>query len=366
MDNNPSIRNSINFFEGLVTNTDKIVFAFDINAESFLYLNPAFEKIWNKSIEDVAANPSDLISTIHPEDRAYVLDSFREIINGAEKKEVEFRILFPDKSIRWIVINSYKLYDEAGKQGLAGFAEDISKSKDNEIVLQKFAAKKDSILEILSHDLAGPLNNIKAIAALLTRKLKGRQNPELDKLVKMVEETSERSIRLIREFVKTEFLQSQHAELIKKRVDIVKELREIVEQYKASEIEISKTILFQISSEQIFVDVDVYKFSQVINNLISNAIKFTKDNGVIQLSIEDKQEKVLITVADDGIGIPAKYHEALFEKFNKARRPGLKGEPSVGLGMSIIKTIVDWHGGRIWFDSKEGEGSTFYIELSKE
>lgn len=200
----------------------------------------------------------------------------------------------------------------------------------------------------------------------MARKLEGHEHPELDKMVKMIEETSERSIRLIREFVKMEFLQSQHAELVKKRVDIVKELREIVEQYKNSENEISKEIHFHISSEQIFVALDVYKFSQVINNLISNALKFTENEGIIKLSIQDKQEKVLIKVADNGIGIPAKYHENLFDKFNKARRPGLRGEPSVGLGMSIIKTIIDWHGGKIWFDSEEGRGSTFYIELLKE
>ena len=60
-------------------------------------------------------------------------------------------------------------------------------------------------------------------------------------------------------------------------------------------------------------------------------------------------------VADSGIGIPAKYHENLFEKFTKARRSGVKGEVSVGLGMSMIKTIVEWHGGKIWFESEENK-----------
>ena len=105
---------------------------------------------------------------------------------------------------------------------------------------------------------------------------------------------------------------------------------------------------------------------QVINNLISNSIKFTHDGGIISVSIEDKQDTVLFTVADNGIGIPAKYHDKLFDKFTKARREGLKGEPSTGLGMSIIKTIVEWNDGKIWFDSKENEGTTFYIELPKE
>jgi two-component system sensor histidine kinase VicK len=71
-------------------------------------------------------------------------------------------------------------------------------------------------------------------------------------------------------------------------------------------------------------------------------------------------------VADNGIGIPLSMQAGLFEKFTRARRPGIRGEESVGLGMSIIKTIVEWHGGRIWFESKENEGSTFFVEIPKE
>src|SRR5690606_15264878 len=122
---------------------------------------------------------------------------------------------------------------------------------------------------------------------------------------------------------------------------------------------------FTVSHEEIFMEVDDHKFMQVINNLISNAIKFTFDGGIISVSIEEKQDSVLFTVADNGIGIPPKYHNGLFERFTEARRLGLKDEPSTGLGMSIIKTIVEWHNGRIWFDSKENEGSSFFIELPK-
>jgi two-component system sensor histidine kinase VicK len=75
---------------------------------------------------------------------------------------------------------------------------------------------------------------------------------------------------------------------------------------------------------------------------------------------------VLITIQDNGIRIPAHLQEGLFEKFTKARRPGLRGEESVGLGMSIIKTIVEWHQGKIYFESEENKGSTFYIELPRE
>jgi two-component system sensor histidine kinase VicK len=104
---------------------------------------------------------------------------------------------------------------------------------------------------------------------------------------------------------------------------------------------------------------------QVINNLISNAIKFTPDGGRIELAVAQEPGRVLISVADDGIGIPEALQPVLFERFTPARRSGLRGEKTTGLGMSIIKTIVGLHEGRIICQSTENEGSTFTIELPR-
>ncbi|KQS36369.1 sensor histidine kinase KdpD [Pedobacter sp. Leaf194] len=104
---------------------------------------------------------------------------------------------------------------------------------------------------------------------------------------------------------------------------------------------------------------------QVINNLISNSLKFTPDGGNIDIYIQENKRNIVVSVADNGIGIPKKHHAALFDKFTSARRSGLKGEQSTGLGMSIIKAIVDWHNGNIWFESEEKKGTKFFIELPK-
>lgn len=214
--------------------------------------------------------------------------------------------------------------------------------------------------------MAGPLKSIKGLNFLLTEELKECNKPELDKIIGMITKTIDRSINLIHEYVTQEFLESTTVEIIKKRVDIVEKLQEIIYKYKSSEEYISKTFNLQSSQEKIYVKIDTFKIVQVIQNLISNAIKFTHDGGVINISIEEKEADVLVVMADNGIGIPANQQEILFEKFTKARRPGLKGEPSIGLGMSIIKTIVEWHNGKIWFESEENKGTTFYIELPKE
>ena len=138
-----------------------------------------------------------------------------------------------------------------------------------------------------------------------------------------------------------------------------------MEEYQATQQLTGKTFHFLPDSDKIYLELDDFKFMQVINNLISNAIKFTPDGGEITVALEEKEDRVLIRVADTGIGIPEKFHATLFDKFTRARRTGIKGEPSVGLGMSIIKTIVEWHQGKIWFESRENKGTTFFIEVPK-
>ena len=139
-----------------------------------------------------------------------------------------------------------------------------------------------------------------------------------------------------------------------------------MEEFINAEDAIFKNFVFISSNDSMYMEVDDMKFLQVINNLFSNAIKFKPDNGTITLTVEERENTILFILADTGIGIPEEFQAVLFDKFSKARRPGLRGEESTGLGMSIIKTLVGWHGGNIWFESAVNKGTTFYIELPKE
>jgi two-component system sensor histidine kinase VicK len=159
--------------------------------------------------------------------------------------------------------------------------------------------------------------------------------------------------------------------LRKERTDLVAIFRTTLEDYQRGGAIIAKQFILSAGTPSIYLAIDSLKFLQVINNLISNAIKFTKDNGRIEVRIEERQPAgnkvpvVRFSVADDGIGIPAKMQPVLFDKFTKARRPGIRGEKSTGLGLSVVKSIVELHGGNIWFESAEGKGTTFYVELPK-
>ena len=353
-------------FKKLINRTGKIIFSFDVDAGKLLFLNNTFSHIWRRTPESVFANPHLILQSIHPDDRTYMISEYEALLSGVLKENIEFRIKLPDSTVRWLLLSPHVILDQDGRRTIAGIIDDITLVKENLNTLQKYGAKKDSVLEILSHDLAGPLATIQMLADALSDHTKEFGDQEIDKIIRMIRESSARNIRMIREFVQMEFLESVNLDLFKRRVDLVRVTREVMEQYKDGEEHIQKEIQFTTSSDKIFVYLDDIKFMQVINNLFSNAIKFTRDNGIISLDLKEQEETVLITIKDNGIGIPPKFHKELFEKFTRARREGLRGEPSTGLGMSIIKTIVEWHNGSIWFESEVNVGTTFYIQLPKE
>jgi two-component system, OmpR family, sensor histidine kinase VicK len=326
----------------LMSLSGRVIFSYDPQKDCFTYLSDGFENIWELPKEELTHENSNILNKVHPDDKEFLIKEYNLLSNSGAHLNIEFRIILPNDSVKWLLTTAQRTSNS-----------------------QKFTAKKDAILEILSHDLAGPLANIQVLADLLADQLKDSSNPEVKNTVKIIYESSVKGIKLIRDFIDNEFLESTSPGLIKIRHNLVDKLKEIEEELVDAENIINKKVSFLYPKACVYVYFDQGKFMQVINNLISNAIKFTPDGGNIILELSEQDETVLLKVIDDGIGIPEKYHSVLFEKFTKARREGLKGEPTTGLGMSIIKTIIEWHSGKIWFESKENEGTTFYIELPK-
>jgi len=353
---------SLDFFQSLAESSDQIVFSYDLVAHQFSYLNAAFENIWGKTRKSVAENPTLLLKTIHSEDQEYVQKIYHEILEGIIIKDAEFRILLRNKAEKYVCVTPRLLPEQSL---IVGYVSDVTAQKEYHDYLKKFSDKKNSVLNILSHDLAGPLGMIHNLSAMLEADTKSDKDQEIHKVIGIIERSSRQGMQLIQDFVKQEFLESTNVEVMKSRVDLVQVMKSSMEEYQLTQRETGKIFHYHSNSEKIYLNLDTNKFMQVINNLISNAIKFTPDGGEITVTLEEKENTVLIKVADNGIGIPEKHHNTLFEKFTRARRPGIKGEPSVGLGMSIIKTIVEWHQAHIWFESQENKGTTFFIELPK-
>jgi len=338
-------------------------FIFNYTAQKFSYLNKSLNNIWELDADEVLDRPKLLLERVHPEDVTHVMSCYKHCLEENTENKYEFRLLFPGKE-KYVRVIVFSLTDGAVKH-LVGTVEDTTVASHNRIHIEQINARKNITLEVLAHDLKEPLGMMKLIASSMKEGIAQTGDERMINSLAFIQDMCERNLLLVRSMVNKEFLKSSVVEIRKERADLVWELRDVVRFYKRSKLGKMKHIKFTSSAEQIYLRLDSMKFLQVINNLISNSIKFTADYGHITLHAEEYEKTVLITVADDGIGIPEELHAGLFSHLPETLRPGLKGEESGGFGMGIIKAIVDLHQGRIWFKSKIGVGTTFYIELPK-
>ncbi|WP_316845649.1 PAS domain-containing sensor histidine kinase [Pedobacter psychrodurus] len=338
-------------------------FIFVPQQETFSYLNRAIGEIWELDLDEVLSNPQMLLNRIHPEDLAHVISCYEECLADGTEKKYEFRLLFADRE-KYVRIIIFTVTDTSG-QRLIGTIEDTTVMRHNKIHIEQINARKNITLEVLAHDLKEPLGMMKLTASSMEDGIAQTGDEQMMNSLSFIKDMCERNLLLVRSMINREFLKSSVVEIGKERADLVWELRDVVRFYKRSKLGKTKNIQFTSSAEQIYLRLDSMKFLQVINNLISNALKFTADHGYIGLHAEELDNTVLISVTDDGIGIPEELQAGLFDHLPETLRPGLKGEESGGFGMGIIKAIVELHQGKIWFKSKVGVGTTFYIELPK-
>jgi len=146
------------------------------------------------------------------------------------------------------------------------------------------------------------------------------------------------------------------------QIDLNYFVRKVIDSWKIHN-EARNMLVFSAYPHPLNVNVNKEKFHRVMDNLISNAIKFSKENDSIEISLSRENKLAIIWVRDYGMGIPKELLPQLFDRFTKAGRAGIRGEQSTGLGLSIVKQIVERHKGKIEVDSVEGMGSTFKISL---
>ena len=344
----------------LIENSPNPTFAYELSTGKWAYANPSFYQLTHSPPGEL--DTEALLSLIHPDDENYLKGIYQDFQRGTVKQEVEFRIKTKTVQDFWVRLTPF-LIDVGDERLLTGIITDINSEINNIHTYIKYANKKNSTLNMLAHDLMGPL----AIAKTLSERLnEGLTEPGLKDQVETIAKITKQSIDMIRDLVNREFLETAGVDLVKKRIDIVRKLKEYVEECQKSESVTRRSFYFSTTEDTLYVNMDESKFIQAINNLITNALKFTYDNGIITVGIQNLKESVLFTFSDNGVGIPEHLQPRIFDKFTDARRNGLQGEPTVGLGLSIVKTIIEWHGGRIWVKSKENEGSTFFIEIPRD
>jgi two-component system phosphate regulon sensor histidine kinase PhoR len=144
-------------------------------------------------------------------------------------------------------------------------------------------------------------------------------------------------------------------------IDLAKLVLESVENHQPAAAEASKTLSAESPAALPMAMGDQRWLHLVLDNLVSNAIKFTMPGGRVRVRIQDKGEFVMVSVSDDGIGIPPEDREKVFERFYRAGNRSAVNAPGTGLGLAIAREVVDKHGGKIWLESELGKGTTFHF-----
>ena len=182
-------------------------------------------------------------------------------------------------------------------------------------------------------------------------------------MVDLIKKSCENAIDVINDLLEAAKLDNVGLEGEKRPENIAEIIRNSIRLYENRAQQKDIEIHFSEPVVEITANVAREKINRALGNLISNAIKFSHKDSRIDVVLTKTDGKVLISVEDRGMGIPLADREVIFEKFTRAKRQGTDGEKPVGLGMSIVKQIVDAHKGRIWLESEVGAGTTFYIEL---
>ncbi|HAF27491.1 MAG TPA: hypothetical protein DCG75_00445, partial [Bacteroidales bacterium] len=223
-------------------------------------------------------------------------------------------------------------------------------------------ATKDKFFSIIAHDLRGPMNNLVGFSDLLERNYQNYDNEKLSHIINLMSTSAKQTYSLLENLLI--WARSQRNKLsYNPHVFICKELISEVLQ-EMEHLAFAKGIRFETDIETIghSVHVDKDMFKTVYRNLISNAIKYTKEGGTISFGCrKDSDRFIEFFVKDDGVGIPKETLEKLFKLDENITTEGTNQEHGAGLGLILCKDFIDKHGGRIWVESEVNKGSTFWF-----
>ena len=220
-------------------------------------------------------------------------------------------------------------------------------------------AARDTILAVVSHDLRNPLNAIQLKAHLMSNSPDSQRRSEGDFIARRVGEMT----RLIQDLLDISSIEAGRLRLEKSRQAVRRMLKEAQAVWEPQAAQNSLSVDCECpDADELDLDCDPNRILQVLNNLIGNAIKFSRPGGSIHVRVEPRADEIRFSVTDSGPGIPEADLPHIFDRFTRASKGA---RPGTGLGLSIAKGIVEAHGGRIWAESQVGVGSRFYFTLPR-
>jgi signal transduction histidine kinase len=331
-----------------------IVYDWNLPADHVDYFGPRFER-------SVAANSAlpntrqEFWSLVHPEDKARVEKALNAHIETGTPFSVEYRIKdgkgkYLNVADRATVIRNQK----GGPVRLIGAVTDITERKRAEQM-------KTDFVSFVTHQLRTPLSGVKWMLELAMDSI---ENPEdLRSFISDARTSTDRLIRLVNDLLDSSRLERGKLQLTLRNLDLPELTKDIVNEITPLAVEKAQSISIEAIEDMPKVSADAQLLRQAILNLVSNAVKYTPERGRIDIRMGREGDRALWSVTDTGIGIPRSDIAKLFEKFYRASNALAVETEGTGLGLYLVRLIVERLGGKVWCESREGVGSKFHISL---
>jgi len=336
------------------------------------YINPRCQAICGLTLEESLAEVWQ--REVHPEDRDRVVADWLAWIKESQEYSNEFR-LAGSENVRWIHVQSSPMFSDLGKLiGHVGTVRDITDRKQAEeergrLIREQVARQeaeranqmKDEFLAILSHELRTPLNAILGWSRLL--RVKKFDEETIDKALETIERNAKSQAQLIEDILDVSRILRGKLNLNKHpiRLESVIELAIDSLQPLAEE----KSIVLELTSSPKVGEVigDFDRLQQIVWNLLSNAIKFTQEEGKVEVRLESVGDEAQIQIIDNGIGIEPDFLPYVFDRFRQADSSTTRSYGGLGLGLAIVRHLVEQHGGKVYAENNPGEGAKFTVAL---
>lgn len=232
--------------------------------------------------------------------------------------------------------------------------------------LHRLNEEKNYFLGMASHDLRNPLGNILTLVNLIDDEIGNLMPQDHRKYLKIVQSTSKHMMELLNELLDISRIEAGLNTYKPRTVSVHDLLQETISGHKAHADKKQIHLSYSLPDANMTLLCDKNQIMQVMNNLVSNAIKYSHNGSPIELIVEQNPQDTIFHIQDHGQGIPQQEHKRLFEAFSRTSVKSTGGESSTGLGLNIARKLIECHGGKIWLKSEVGKGTTFSFSIPQQ
>jgi PAS domain S-box-containing protein len=371
-----NVKESERRFRQLAENINEVFWMSDPEVQQILYVGPAYEEIWGRTCQSLYEQPKSFLDAVHPEDRERLAVKLAWQMEGKPTDE-EYRIIRPDGSVRWIRDRAFPIKNEAGRVvRVTGVAEDITERKRieeerAELLGREQAARaraeeasrlKDEFLATVSHELRTPLNAILGWAIMLRG---GKLSAAAaERAIETIERNAKSQAQIIEDILDVSRIITGRLRLNVHAVELAPMVEMAIETVRPAAEAKGMQLQSFLDTAVGPISGDPDRLQQIVWNLLSNAVKFTPRGGRVQVRLERINSHVEIIVSDTGQGISREFLPHVFDRFRQADSSSTRAHGGLGLGLAIVRHLVELHGGSVRAESPgEGQGATFIVRL---